>query len=892
MTKTHSTSSVAETPPYPFIRTKLHIPGRRAESVARTRLLTLLDERSTGRLILVHAPAGFGKTTLVVEWLHHTETPAAWYALDERDNDFTRFLLYLIAAIQTQIPHFGQDLCAGLLQPPPPSNQLAMDALLSELAIVPQDFVLVLDDYHLILSDEIHHHIAALIDYLPPQVRLIITSRVAPKLPLAKWRARGQLVEVTASDLRFDRRESQAFLRATMALALSDQAIAELEERTEGWAAGLQLAALSLRGATDQRAAIHSFTGSDRHVADYLISEVMARQPASIQYFLERTAILEQFNSSLCDYLLEIDDSHHWLETIDRENIFLVALDNRREWYRYHHLFGELLRTRLAQTMGDEGMARLHRRAAAWYAQEGQTDDAIRHALAGDDAATAAHLVASTPLEVLWLPGGLVTVRRWVENLPDAMFVKYPRAALIGAIASMLVGDIPATSRYAAMLEDTPELEAEHKLIQAIFARNEGNVERAFALLHDARQTLGSDQWLPKTIAQLQIAIAHLEMGNLEQAALLLQEMRAVLNSDSPAGLTMMLQTASFQCMLAAMQGDLDGAKQRGREAVAIAQASPHIVPIVGQIHTTLAGIAYIQNELDEAKEELQKALYWGERTGITDILFSAYETQVKLHCARGEREEALASIQRTRILYEKTNFPDIIQIGRAEEAAVHLRLGNLAQAMRWVTEAGHALTDPIPPRSRSIYYTLADIQLTAARTSGDDSQLDELLALTERLTMHAAERGQTLPQIAALLLQAQALGLQGKSLAAKARLMQALDLAKPGKPIRIFLDSGPHLLELLRLVAVEQPSNAFVAAILEASEQSERYHHSLINPLTDRELEILTLIAAGLSNKKIEERLVVSHNTVRTHIKNLYSKLAVSSRTQAIHKGQELGLL
>ena len=349
--------------PFPLIQTKLHVPVQRARSVARPRLFDLLDGYQSPRLLLITAPAGFGKTTLVVDWLHHADIPAAWISLDERDNDFARFLIYLIAAVQTQIVGFGQELAASMQQPQPPSDQLAMDALISEFATAATAFVLVLDDYHLIENTEIHQCLAALIDYLPPHVNLVITSRSAPELPLAKWRARGLMVEVAAADLRFDDREAQNFLRNTMELALSDRDVSDLEQRTEGWAAGLQLAALSVRGVADQSAAILSFTGGDRHVADYLISEVMARQPAPIQHFLEQTSILERFNSDLCDYLLEDDDAQQRLEAIDQENLFLIALDSRREWYRYHHLFGELLRARLVRGAGSEGMADLHRRA-------------------------------------------------------------------------------------------------------------------------------------------------------------------------------------------------------------------------------------------------------------------------------------------------------------------------------------------------------------------------------------------------------------------------------------------------------------------------------------------------------------------------------------------------
>ena len=385
--------------------------------------------------------------------------------------------------------------------------------------------------------------------------------------------------------------------------------------------------------------------------------------------------------------------------------------------------------------------------------------------------------------------------------------------------------------------------------------------------------------------------VAHLENGELAQSAALLREMKRCLKRNSQAGMTMMVQTTAFECMLSSLQGDLSGAKHIGREAVAMVQESGHIVPIVGQVHAVLAGVAYLQNDLDEAQAELDRALHWGELTGITDILVNTYDTQIKLHCAREEREQALAGLQRLRTLYKGTGFADIINVGRAEEAAVHLRLGNLTQAMRWADEAGHDLTDPIPPRSRSIYHTLASVYLAAARIDRDSSRLERILELAERLSERGEQLGQVLPQISALLLQVQALALLGKENQAGTQLTQALTLAEPGKIIRIFPDSSPALLDLLRPLAAAQPGNAFLAAVIQAIEREEPVS-PLVDPLTERELEVLGLIAAGLSNKQIEACLVISHNTVRTHIKNLYSKLAVSSRTQAVRKGQDLGLI
>lgn len=879
-------------PSFPLVRTKLHIPERRTDRVSRPRLLAQLQPLSPAPLLLVTGPAGFGKTTLVVEWLGQTERLTAWLSLDERDNDFTRFLLYLIAAVQLRIPNFGQGLMASMQNPSPPSGQLAIDALINELADLEQALILVLDDYHLIQNPEIQQGVASLIDYLPGQIQIVITGRTEPDLPLARWRVRGKLAEVTAADLRFDSQEAQSFLHTTMALDLPPAAVAMLEEKTEGWAAALQLAALSVRGMSDPMAAIQDFAGNDRHVADYLVSEVMARQPQELQHFLECSSILEQFNSDLCDELLQTHDSRNWLDRVERENLFLIALDHQREWYRYHHLFGALLRVRQRQRQGEEAMVRLHRRAAHWYAAQGQTDDALRHALAGEDETMAARLVAETPLELLWQAGGLGLVRRWVEELSEPALTQYPRAALMGSIANLLAGDIPATARYLALAENDPGLEGERRLIQAVFVRNQGRMDEALSLLNGAIHQLPPEQWLARTVARMQVAMAYLEMGAMQESTAVLDQMALEIPTQSAAGLSMRIQVAWMHSRLAFLRGDLPRAERVCRQVLAEIDASGQIVPMEGLLYASLAGIAYQRNQLEETQTALDRALYWGERTGITDILFNVYDTQIKLMCVRGERDAAWVSVLRLRTIYEKSNFTEIIQIGQAEEALVHLRLGNLAEALIWAKDSRHALTDAVHPRFQPVYHILAIIHLAAARMNREHNRLDQILALTQQLAQQAEQLGQDFPHISALLLQVQALTLQGKQAAAQRSLVQAVTLAEPGRLMRVFLDCGQAIVEPLQALAADQPTNAFVASLLQAFAQEEAEPNPLPDPLTEREQEVLGLIAAGLSNREIQERMVVSHNTVRTHIKNLYSKLDVSSRTQAVRKGQELGLI
>ena len=874
------------------IQAKLNSPVHRSDLIPRPRLLALLEQQVEARVVLVSGPAGFGKTTFVAQWLKQASHPSAWLSLDDRDNDVTRFLIYLIAALQQQLPVVGRELLATLQGGAPVPSPLALDALLNELAAQSADVVLVLEDYHVIHNQEIHDLMTTLIDYMPGGLRLVLTSRVEPTLPLARWRVRRQIAEIAAADLRFNTAEALAFLQTTMHLDLPPEFASELKQETEGWVAGLQLAALSMRTAPEPEAVLRSFGGDNRYVADYLVTEVLEHLPAALGNFLERTAILERFNVELCDHLLQTADSGQWLETAERENLFLVSLDLQRRWYRFHHLFRELLLRRLEQNVTSVEMACLYGRAADWHANNDQLDDAIRYALAGGDVDRAAEMLSNIPLLALWQPAELSLVRRWIDALPDAVLAANPRVALLGSIAKLIVGDIAATTHLIAFVERDPSLAAERRLVQAIFARNQGELRQALDLLFLAIEDFPPTEWLPRAFARLQVAVAQMEMGAMQASEEELERMLLELDVSEPAGGSLMLQAAWLRSGLAFLQADLPRAARICEAALERATASGLTLPLVGQIHASLAGIAYQWNDLDQARQHVEEALFWGERTGITDILFGAYTTQIRLAALQGQPEEIAHWLRKRRRLFAASNMSEVIDQGRAEDALIDLRLGNLAQAAAWAEAAGFSLTDEVHPRLQQLYHILVEIHLADARQKRDLARAVPALSLAVKLEQMAIDLGQKFSRISALLLQVQGLCLLGRRSEAVDALRHALDLGRPGRVVRLFVESGGYVAELLQERLRSGAADAYAASLAKALQQEEILATPLPDPLTEREQEVLALIAAGLSNREIGEQLVVSRNTVRTHIKNLYSKLAVDSRTRAIRRARELRLI
>ena len=898
-----------------LLQTKLFIPPLRPFLVPRSRLINQLNQNQHGKLTLISAPAGFGKTTLVVAWLSDSHLPiddlqfkdtpignhkskivnqrACWLSLDENDNSVSRFFTHVIAAIRTIEPNFGSSLL-GSLQATRLQNETAVtQTLLNELTQLSQPLTLILDDYHAITNTAVHNILATLIDYLPPNIYLVITSREDPPLPLPRWRVRGQLNEIRADDLRFTKDEAADFLRQTMGLQLDEPAITTLESRTEGWAAGLQLAALSLRDQRDAEQRIATFSGNDRHIADYLLTEVLYQQPPEIQHFLLHTAVLERMCASVCDALLNSGDaashlqSQTVLERLETTNLFLIPLDNQRRWYRYHHLFADLLREKLLRDEGEAVIQQLHQRAATWYESQNLREEAVHHAFQAEDLDYAGRLVAETAVDSLWQQGGASLIQQWTKALPTPILQTYPRAAILAAAAYLIVGDIQMSANYLDMVADQPEVEAEWHLLEAVLMRNRGQVPQALEFAQFALDSLSPDEHNLRTFAQLQLVNNFLQLAELDEAEQVIQSIRR--NFDQ-IDVGSQLQVLRMHGIIAALRANFKQASAIYHEGLNLNTATNQ--PMIGTLYNGLGFLHFQKHEFELAANYYEQAMYWSQRTGITDILLDAHLGQAELACWHGDGQQALDIMTQFQQFAQRSQMSEIIEISEVLNALFHLKAGQLETAVQWANNSGLTMHDKPTFHLHNQYKLFIAIHISHGHHTGDKHQLPPLTQLAKQLLALLRQHDYNFDAIELLTWMTLLYEQQGDLDTALECLQTAVNLAQPSHIIHPFVERGPAIQTLLAQLPPTHPhylqrlQNAFTPSLSATS------HSPSPDALTDREQEILTCLAAGLSNKAIEEKLFISKNTVRTHLKNLYSKLGVNSRTQAIARARDLNLL
>lgn len=895
-----------------LLPTKLFIPAQRHASVARPRLMDRLNQGQAGKVTLVAAPAGFGKTTLVTSWLAaragaSPQHAAAWFAIDENDNLLPRFFTYFIAAIQTVYPTFVQALLASLQMSPPPAPETLLQVLLQELTALAQPLVLVLDDYHLITTDAIHDVLRRLVEHLPPTLHLVITSREEPPFPLSRLRVQGHLMDIRADDLRFTIEEATKFFQQTLPLPLDEAAIATLGRRTEGWIAGLQLAGLSLRNGAEVHSFLTEFGGTNRQVAEYLLEEVLHQQPAQIQAFLLQTSILDRFCAELCDALAETRDGE-WeterqsLETIhesgqslldqlEKADLFITPLDAQRRWYRYHHLFAQLLQEQLRRAQGQAQVNELHRRAMDWFAAQGLLEEAIDHAVQGEHFAEAARLLATAPLDQLWQQGGASLFKAWGQRIPTSALRQHPRALIALAVAHQSAGEIDQFKRFLALCDGIESVRGEHALFKGIQLRSEGDFGGSLHLAKEAGEHLADDEPALHALALMQIAANLARQGDWPLAERSLQRARTLLDQAAEASLNLHQQVIQIQAALALMQANYAEAHRFYHEGLALAErATTGTPPLVGFMYAGLGQVHYEWNELTEASVNYAQARAWAERSGIFAILMLTLVGELALLCQQRDAEAAAPLLEAYGAYGRHGHYPYMIQLTESVLAGFHLRLGNLEEAVRWADASGFQFTDQPDAAYHSFYQVLAAVRLAEYRAEGQREDLPQLVELLDYIFRCAQEVNYQRDLILILILQALAFDLQGEQAAAIEALTQAVELARPCRFMRAFLDREPALIPLL--VQVDDPYARQLAQIMRQELPAQGVDAPDLLDLTSRELEVLQEIMAGLSNKEIEAKLVISRNTVRTHIKNLYSKLAVTSRTQAIKKARELGIV
>ena len=956
---------------FPLLTTKLYMPPIRPELVQRSRLIEQLNEGLHRKLILISAPAGFGKTTLVSAWIKDCGTATAWISLDESDNDPARFLAYLVAALRTVNQELGKGALSALASPQPPDEEALLTALINDINALPGGLILVLDDYHLITAKPIHSAVSFLLEHLPPRMHMVITTRADPPLPIARLRGRGQLTELRQTDLRFSLDEATTFLNQVMGLGLLDGDITALTSRTEGWITGLQMAALACQAAltahgpdTGQLANfVQAFTGGNRFVLDYFVEEVLQRQPEQIQSFLLQTAVLDRLTGPLCDAVLDIQHaqwdfgpgeaeslpstvqvpisnlqspSQQILDQLEAANLFIIPLDSERRWYRYHRLFSDLLRKRLRHMQPDREPI-LHGRASAWYEQNGLLAEAIDHTLSAQDYERAADLIEQVA-EATLMRSEITTFTGWVDLLPDELVQARPSLCLSHAWALLWSGQPLETIEARLQAVDT---EGDANSIRSIpmrafLATWQGRVSRASDLTREALEQLPEDESFLRSIAAWNLGMSYMLSGDFEAGTQIFdQSIRMAQQTGN------VMIAVSALCHLADLnmsQANLTEAKALFQQALQLA-TDEHGQPrsIAGMALIGLGELAREGNDLEAAGRHLlagiDKIRQWGEFGALDGYLALA-----RLKQAQGDQagaRELLRKAEQIAIQFDVTEFDDLLVA--MHQVRLWLAQGNIEAAVRWLVDRGYSLDKAQDPGLSRAPRSLekrdrgakADVGLPAAGEQGgllgqqlrryESLLLARTLLLLGRssealplLDAHAAMlerhgRGKSRRMIEVQALKALALQALGSLDQALASLEAALAIAEPGGFVRILVDEGEPMLQLLRqaatrgiapeytsklVAAFEPPAYGAPAATSAEPQRQPPLVQPLIEPLSERELEVLRLLATGLSNPEIAQRLYIATSTVRSHLKNIYGKLNVHRRWDAVHRAEELGLL
>jgi LuxR family maltose regulon positive regulatory protein len=907
-----------------LLLTKLSVPSARPSLVPRPRLSERLDEGLGCKLTLVSAPAGYGKSTLLSAWIGElSDDGRAWLSLDAADNDPARFWRYFVTAVDQLKPGSGETALALLGSPQAPPIEVILTTVLNELGDLDSDTTLVLDDYHLIESGAIHEALTFLIDHLPPQMHLVICTRADPSLPLSRLRARGQLNELRASDLRFTPEEAATFLSQVMGLELTAEDIAELEGRTEGWVAGLQLAALAMRDHADVPSFIASFTGSNRHVVDYLAEEVLGRQPEELRTFLLETSILDRMCAPLCHAVTGHIDGQTTLERLEHANLFVIPLDDERQWYRYHHLFADVLRQRLLQEQPDLA-PEVHGRASDWFVREGLLPEAVRHALAAGRWEYAADLIEDRGLSVM-LSGQIYTVLGWMDALPDPLVRSRPTLCVIYAGAFVFTNRLDAAEAHlknAEQLVIREPLDEFSRLVlgqvaqfRAIIARFSGDLVRCVELARRALELLPEKEMLFRSGARANVALAYQVSGDVAPANERPLE-EAIAAFRASGALISLLNGINFLARLQRLQGRLRVAASTYRQTLQVVPGQQGLKSLAGSAayYVGLGDIHREWNDLDDAEGLLTQGmdLMRGPLTIDADVATEGYLALALVYQALRRYADALACLDTLENLARRNGFPPSLTT-RAEAGRARLALarGDLQTAARWAGVSGLNVNDEIDYLRHMEYLTLVRVLTAQGREDSSGRPLDDALGLLDRL-LRAAEEGRRMgSMIEILVLRALVVHKQGDTSEALVVLARALTLAEPEGFVRTFVDEGDPMVALLRRVLKRRQDSRqhdlllYVRRLLAAFDSpnttagpptpvghAREPTQPFIEPLTTREREVLELIIGGLSNQEIAAQLFIATSTVKGYIHGIFRKLEVDSRTKAVARARELHLV
>jgi LuxR family maltose regulon positive regulatory protein len=913
----------------PLLTTKFYVPRFRPEMVSRPRLVERLNFGLHHKLTLISAPAGFGKTTLLSEWIEQCDRPVAWLSLDEADNDLTRFLGYLAGALRTigytmeAIRAIPDGMVSGLESLGGAQTEAVLTGLINQVATSAQPLALVLDDYHLITARPVHEALTFLLENLPPNMHLVLAGRSDPPLAIASLRGKGQLVEVRQADLRFTLEEAAAFLDEAIGLQLSAHDISALSSRTEGWIAGLQMAAISMQGRGDIAQFVRSFTGSNLFVLDYLMEEVLERQPAASQEFLLWTSILDRLSGPLCDavttgnggdprQLLEEEpgalSGQEMLEMLEHSNLFIVRLDDERRWYRYHRLFRDLLRQRLFRVYPDLAST-LHRRASEWCEDNGLTAAAIEHALSASDFERAARLMEAGA-DATFMRAEFTTLRRWMETLPEEVLRSRPLLCAYYGLALLLVGgtleEVKASVADASKGDVGGDLEGELAAVRAILASLDGDMQRSLDLSRRALELLPSERTALSGFIERNLGMIYMLSGNLEEAREVLEKSAAL--SEKSGDFTSLVVGQEKLGTARRMQGRLREAKDLYERAIESATDSQgRRNPVVTKAVLGMADIMREWNDLEAAErlleEGMELASQWSEF-----LVMACYLVLSRVMQARGDLEGAeqlLDRCQRLASEWDLSEMDDIV-VG-ASQVRIWLAGGQFDEVRQWMEARGLSSDGATAElekseQTASLDYVRQVEYAALGRAYLGQGQTGQALQVVEPLSRASERSGWGLLLMEVLVLRALALRAQGEKEQALNVLEGALSLGEPQGFVRTFVDEGQAMADLLREAAARGMAPEYVNKLLAAFEVVEHgpleeavapsEAQPIPEPLSQRELGVLRLLNTSLSSTEIAGELVVSVNTVRTHIRNIYGKLGVHSRYEAVARARELNLL
>jgi LuxR family transcriptional regulator, maltose regulon positive regulatory protein len=867
----------------PLLVTKLHVPLLRADLVPRARLIEKLENsyRQKQRLILVSAPAGFGKTTLITDWLARENAPQhVWLSIDEQDNEPYQFLILLVSAMQRLHENIGVTVLQGLSLLQPPSISRLVTALINDIALYAGDLVLVFDDLHLIVDPGVYQILGLLLDRLPQSVVMVMAAREDPPLPFARLRVRDQLLEIREHDLRFTFEEIAAFFHTTVKLALPDGVLETLNGRTEGWAAGIQLAALAMQGGhVDAETFLANFSGSDRFVADYLMTEVMQRLPLHLQTFLRQTSVLTRLNADLCDAVTGRSDSQSMLVQLEASNLFVIPLDYRHIWYRYYRLFSEFLYAKLTRTEQHD----LHLRAMRWYEGQGYLDQAFQHAISASSDGEIERLILNSA-ETLMHNGSITLLKSRLDMLPTERFRGNPMLALYKGFVSVLTGDIDTAeanvnaAQAITQLSKAGETAGQLALLRTLIALARRNDEEGIAFAAEALRNLSQPNW--RIMALWLVAEAHERMGNIRASIAALNEAHQIGESQPPQMFTVMIDAFLASAL-----------NQNGRLQEAIAICEQALVRCVSRTGEPLTSAALVYgriallmleaNRLHEAQRyhdvfgQLVEQLFFDELHELKQGIAA------RRLAAEGNSAAALAIL---RPLLRDSNDESLSDKSwlQADEVNLHLKAGDLKPLAEWAERWASR---------RAPQFLLLEEHLAYVHYLLLTDELDEAEAELTALAAFMQANALNFRYIDVCILQAIHAMRAGSSARARTCLKAAVEIAAAQGYVRAFLSYGEAVLDLL--LTIRQTAPAFVDAVLNAARQvPQSLSQLLVDPLSAREIEVLELIAAGLSNAEIAERLVISVGTVKRHVNHIYSKLEVRTRTQSIVKARELKLI